>query len=144
MQSCPLHNQTALLYIYEVHFILETNSNVLVQQLKGSALDVLRAYIIRQLAVIKTYNFTVHYIKGTKNTITNTLSRKPLGPLDSIDREIKGDIKDQYNASLNQLSALGSSNQNLVLLDSYFQLDESLRIACFLQHKIIPTNLTSH
>lgn len=129
-------------YVYSIHFILETDSNVLVQQLKGSASNVPGAYVTRWLAMIRTYNFTIQHIKGAKNTIADALSRKPSGPSDKVDQELKGDIKDQYNASLNQLSQPQSSNQSIPLLNTYFQSEESLKIAQYLHYKTYPRDLT--
>ena len=56
--------------------------------------------IIRWLAVIRTYNFTVWHVKRTENAIADILSYKSLGLFNNNNRQIKGDIKDWCKITL--------------------------------------------
>ena len=57
-------------------------------------MDVPGALVIRWLAVIRTYDFTVWHVKGTENVIADALFCKPLGPSNNNNRQIEGDIED--------------------------------------------------
>lgn len=129
-------------YVFGVHFFLETDSNVLVWQLKGSATDVPGALITRWLAVIRTYDFTVVHVKGSDNPVADALSRKPAGPSDDEDRRHEGDIEDWCDLTLAQLSAPESeADQTPLLRDDCFWSEQSKQIARFLVHGELPLNL---
>jgi len=120
--------------LYGVHFILETDAQVLVHQLNGSANDVPGALIMRWIAYILLFDFTVRHIPGKKNSVADGLSRKPEGPSDQTDRNFEGDIEDFIDAQLNVV-------QTRVLDNSYSEEHEEL--AKFLVSLQRPTNLSS-
>ena len=129
-------------YIYGVHFFLETDSNVLVWQLKGAVTDVPGALVTRWLAVIRTYDFTVRHVKGTENAIADALSRKPPGPSDDDDRRIEGDIEDWCETTLGYTAAV-EADQSPVLDDICFWSEQSKNIAAYLRDSVMPQGLSS-
>lgn len=66
---------------------LHTRSQVLVHQLSSRANDIQGALVIRWLSYILFLDFTIRHVKGVKNTMTDRLSRKPVGSSDQVDRE---------------------------------------------------------
>jgi hypothetical protein len=64
-------------WLYGVHFILETDANVLVAQLNRAATDLPGSLVTRWLAWIRLFDFEVKHIKGTKHTAADALSRRP-------------------------------------------------------------------
>ena len=87
-----------------MHFILETNANVLVAQLNWSATDLLSLLVTRWIAYIKLFDFKVCYVLGHKHTAADGLSRRLQTELDNIDKAHKTDIEDFINAKLRALS----------------------------------------
>lgn len=63
--------------LYGTHFILETDAMVLVHQLNGALDDVPGSLIIRWVTWIRSFDFTVRHISGTKNVVADALSRRP-------------------------------------------------------------------
>ncbi len=87
-------------YLYRVHFILETDVNVLIVQLNQSASDLLGALVIRWLAWICLFDFKVKHVPRTKHTAVDGLSRRPQTVSDTLDEENKVDINNFINTEL--------------------------------------------
>ncbi len=87
-------------YLYGVHFILETDANVLVAQLNRSASDLPGALVTRWLAWIRLFDFEVKHVPGTKHTAADGLSRRPRTASDTLDEENEVDIDDFIDAEL--------------------------------------------
>ncbi|EKD17314.1 gag-pol polyprotein [Drepanopeziza brunnea f. sp. 'multigermtubi' MB_m1] len=62
--------------LYGVHFILETDAKVLVDQLNGSASDLPGALVTNWIAWMRLMDFEVKHILGTKNAAADGLSRR--------------------------------------------------------------------
>ena len=60
-------------WLYSVHFVLETNANVLVAQLNQSATDLSSTLVTKWIAYIQLFNFEVRYVPGNKYTAANGL-----------------------------------------------------------------------
>jgi RNase H-like domain found in reverse transcriptase len=73
-------------WLYGVYFILETDANTLVAQLNRVATDLPGALVTRWLAWIRLFDFEVRYIKGTKHSAADGLSRRPQCKDDSEDK----------------------------------------------------------
>lgn len=73
-------------WLYRVHFVLETDANVLVVQLNRSATDLLGYLVGRWLAYIRLFDFEVRNVPGTKNTAADGLSRRPRSASDDKER----------------------------------------------------------
>jgi hypothetical protein len=67
-------------WLYGVHFILETDANVLVAQLNRAATDLPGALVTRWLAWIRLFDFEVRHVKGSRHTAADGLSRRPANP----------------------------------------------------------------
>ena len=59
-----------------MHFILETDANVLVSQLNGAGTDVPEALVVRWIAWIQLFDFEVKHVPGKKHTAADRLSRR--------------------------------------------------------------------
>ena len=81
-------------YLYGVHFFVETDAQVLIHQINGSASDIPGALLLRWLAWIRLFDFEIRHIPGTKNAAADSLSRKPAGPSDFHDKKTETDIDD--------------------------------------------------
>lgn len=64
-------------HLFGVHFILETDARVLVDQINAGLNDVPGALVSRWVAAIKTFDFTIKHIPGSKNPVADALSRPP-------------------------------------------------------------------
>ena len=125
-------------YLFGVHFIVETDAMVLVHQLNGAASDVPGALLMRWIAWIQLFDFTIKHIPGSKNSVADGLSRKPAGPSDLREKETEEDIDDFVDAQIymQQLEDAG-----FVLKGRWS--DESHRIANYLTTLTEPTHLSS-
>jgi hypothetical protein len=65
------------IWLIGVHFIMETDANTLVAQLKGAAHDHPGAMLTRWLAWIRLFDFEVRHVKGATHTAADALSRRP-------------------------------------------------------------------
>jgi hypothetical protein len=86
-------------YVFGLHFILETDAKVLVDQLNGSVNDVPGAHVTRWLGYIMLFDFTVRHIPG-KDMVADGLSRKPEGPSDRLIEALEKDVEDFIDAEL--------------------------------------------
>jgi hypothetical protein len=133
--------------LYGVHFILETDANVLVAQLNKGATDLPGALVTRWLAWIRLFDFDVRHVPGSKHTAADGLSRRPRTASDDIDEAHEVDIDDWIEGELfsdtfAQLNAMSISpvsvaredgidvDDGLPLQEGYS--DDSQRIAKFL------------
>ena len=73
-------------WLYGIHFILETDANVLVAQLNKGGADLLGALVTRWLAWIRLFDFEVRHVSGRKHTAADGLSRRP---------RVEGEIEDE-------------------------------------------------
>ncbi|RCI12114.1 hypothetical protein L249_0751 [Ophiocordyceps polyrhachis-furcata BCC 54312] len=112
------------LHLYGVHFILETDARVLVDQLKGSLKDVPGAMVTRWVSYIFLFDFTVRHISGEKNLVADALSRKPTTEIDRIEREKDGDSEDFVDLHLNSIQ---SSLPDQMLSDTHRRIADFLR-----------------
>ena len=64
-------------WLYGVHFVLETDANVLVAQLNRSATDLPGSLVTRWIAYIRLFDFKVRHIPGKKHTAADGLSQRP-------------------------------------------------------------------
>ena len=87
-------------YLYGVHFFVETDAQVLIHQINGSASDIPGALLLRWLAWIRLFDFEIRHIPGTKNAAADSLSRKPAGPSDFHDKKTEADIDDWIDATM--------------------------------------------
>jgi hypothetical protein len=90
--------------LYGIHFVLETDANVLTTQLNRSGTDLLNALLTRWLTWIRLFNFEVRHVLGIKHTTANGLSRRPRTVSDNINKMHKEDIDNFITAELNTLS----------------------------------------
>ena len=61
-------------YLYSVHFILETDTKVLVDQMKRTATDLPGLLVTQWITCIQMFDFEVHHIPREKHTATDRLS----------------------------------------------------------------------
>lgn len=90
-------------WLYGVHFILETDANVLVAQLNRSGTDLPGALVTRWLAWIRLFDFEVRHVPGHRHTAADGLSRRPRGESDEVDEEQEVDIDDFVEVELSAL-----------------------------------------
>ena len=72
-------------WLYVVHFVLETDANVLVAQLNGACTDLPGALIIRWIAWIRLFDFEVKHVAGRNirqqmDCLDDLILRKKFGP----------------------------------------------------------------
>jgi hypothetical protein len=90
-------------YLTGVHFILETDAAVLVDQLRGAASDLPSALLTRWVAWMQLFDFEVRHIPGTKNTAADGLSRRARHPSDDVDDALQEDIDEWVLAQMDPL-----------------------------------------
>lgn len=130
-------------WLYGVHFILETDANVLVAQLNMSGTDLPGALITRWIAWIRLFDFEVKHVSGSKHTAADGLSRRPPTEADLLENAASMDIDDFIDAELGSLRvspARVSEEGERVLDESYS--DKSERIATYLTTLQKPSDLT--
>ena len=91
-------------WLYGVHFVLETDANVLVAQLNRSATDLPGSLVTRWIAYIRLFDFEVRHVPGKRHTAADGLSRRPRTESDDIDEQYETDIEDFIDAELGALS----------------------------------------
>lgn len=99
------------LQIYSIHFIVETDTQTLVDQLNQSATNLLGALITRQLALLNIQEFEVRYIAGKRNVITNALSQRLEPKEQELPVKLEEDIEEFINR---QIRAVTLSNPVLI------------------------------
>ena len=100
-------------YLYGVHFTVETDALVLVHQLNGSMTDVPGALLMRWIAWIRIFDFTVRHVAGLKNSAADALSRKPPGDTDLREKDEETDIDDFVDAQI-FMQQLAPAEANIV------------------------------
>ena len=108
--------------LYGVHFILETDANVLVAQLNRAATDLPGALVTRWLAWIRLFDFEVRHVKGAKHTAADGLSRRPRTESDDIDEQDEVDVDDFIAAELDcmQISLIKEGEATMLDEDSFW------------------------
>ncbi|KAK1825606.1 hypothetical protein QBC39DRAFT_404626 [Podospora conica] len=109
-------------YLYGIHFTIETDALVLVHQLNGAVSEVPGALLMRWIAWIRNFDFTVKHIPGTKNAAADALSRKPPGPSDLEDKDKMQDVDDFVDAQIYTLKTdLPLSDEDRTYVDIFSQ-----------------------
>jgi hypothetical protein len=91
-------------WLYRVHFVLETDVNVLVAQLNRSATDLPGALVTRWIVYIRLFDFEVCHVPGNKHTAADGLSQRPCTESDDIDEANEVNIDDFIDAEINAFS----------------------------------------
>lgn len=81
-------------YLYGVHFVLETDARVLVDQLKRAATDLPGSLVTRWIACIRMFDFEVRHIPGKKHTAADGLSRRLATKAEREEDAMEEDIED--------------------------------------------------
>ena len=81
-------------YLYGVHFILQTDAQVLVSQLKRAATDLPGSLVTRWIACILMFDFEIQHVPGKKHTAADGLSRRPATKREIEAEAQEGDIDD--------------------------------------------------
>ena len=93
----------AFRHLYVIHFILETDANVLVAQLNGAASDLPGSLVMRWIAWIRLFDFEVRHVAGRKHTAADGLSRRPATASELTAQENEIDVDDFIEIQLNAL-----------------------------------------
>ena len=72
-------------WLYGIHFVLETDANVLVAQLNRSATDLPGSLVTRWIAYIRLFDFEVRHVPGKKHTAADGLSQRPHMESNNVD-----------------------------------------------------------
>ena len=131
-------------YLYGTHFTIETDALVLKHQLNGAASDVPGALLMRWIAWILNFDFTVKHIPGSKNCVADALSRKPAGPSDLMEKDREQDIDDFVDAQIFAQSARASSRK--AEKKPHLQGEwskESHEIAAYLEEFVVPAEIAA-
>jgi hypothetical protein len=132
--------------LYGVHFILETDAQVLIAQLNRSATDLPGALIVRWIAWIRLFDFDVRHIPGNRHTAADGLSRRPRVPSDDVDRageiDIDDFITDQLMGDIAHVGVapLEIAQEEQPLEEGYSE--KSQRIATYLTTLKLPRDLS--
>jgi hypothetical protein len=90
-----------------------------------------RALVIRWIAYIQLFDFTVRHVLGTKHTAADGLSQRPCTESDNIDEANEVDIDNFIDAELNAFSVAPVTEAKADLLISRYS-EDSWRIARYL------------
>ena len=120
-------------WLYGVHFILETDAEVLVAQLNRSGTDLPGALITRWIAWIRLFDFDVKHIAGKKHTAADGLSRRPATQDDVEEAAKEPDIEDFIEAELNsvRIAPISVDVENPLEEDGNYS-PKSIQIATYL------------
>ena len=123
-------------HLYGIHFVLETDAQVLVHQLKGSMFDLPGALINRWIAWVCMFDFEVRHIKGKDNVVADALLRLPVTEEAMRERDEAGDIDEFVDSqiTLNELEEPLDPDQTWS--------EESQQIARYLHDFTMPDGLT--
>ena len=129
-------------WLYGVHFILETDANVLVAQLNGAASDLPGSLVMRWLAWIRLFDFEVKHVAGKKHTAADGLSRRPATKQELKEQANEVDIDDFIDVELNALRiAPVSAEVKRILAPEYSDKMESF--ATYLTTMRRPAEMTA-
>lgn len=120
-------------HLYGIHFILETDAQVLVDQLNRSASDIPGALVLRWIAWMRLFDFEVRHVPGKKHTAADGLSRRPRTESDDIDDTREVNIDEWIDGQLNLVTVYrleGEQSIEEVMQDSY--TNEHLKYAEYL------------
>jgi hypothetical protein len=132
-------------YLYGIRFILETDAKTLVAQLNRSATDLPGSLVVRWIAWIRLFDFTVKHVPGTKNSAADALSRRPATESDRSEAENE-DIDaflDNQLTSVYHVSAGEDERSAHYLDENEFWTEESLKIAEYLLTLSRPEGMSS-
>jgi hypothetical protein len=103
--------------LYGVHFILETDAKVLVEQLNGAASDLPGALLTNWIAWMRLMDFEVKHIPGNKNTAADGLSRRGREHPSDIVEQREQDIDEWIATELGAITVFGTSTKRLMSPD---------------------------
>jgi hypothetical protein len=117
-------------WLYEVHFVLKTNVEVLITQLNEVAIDLSSALLTRWIAWIRLFNFDVKHVSEKKHIATNELSRRSATKTEIKVKSRKLDINDFIDAKLNflRICSISISDDELILNASYSNKSQKITI----------------
>lgn len=87
-------------HLYGIHFTLETDAQVLVDQLNRSASDIPGALVLRWIAWMRLFDFEVRHVPGKRHTATDGLSRRPRTESDDLDDAQETDVDEWIDGQL--------------------------------------------
>lgn len=134
-------------YLYGVHFILEMDAKTLVAQLNRTATDLPGLVVVRWIAWIRLFDFTVRHVPGDKNMVADGLSRRPPTAREYRELEQEEDIDDFLDAEFNSCYLAspmeGDFELEPVLNPEVSWSEESLQIARYLRSLEKPEGMSS-
>jgi hypothetical protein len=100
------------MWLYGVHFTVETDAQTLTYQLNRTTTDLPGALVVRWIAYIRLFDFEVRHIPGKKNTAADGLSRmyNDLGT-DEVPSQPETDIELWVDRQLSAIVLSGQSDE---------------------------------
>ena len=128
-------------FLYGIHFILETDALVLVHQLNGALDDIPGSLLLRWVTWIRSFDFEVKHISGTKNAVADALSRRPedVGAKEDGDKD---DLENFIEAQIFLQDINPRHEDNLLIATEYWSA-QSKALAIYLKHGDTPLGLNN-
>ena len=127
------------------HFTIVTDHNPLIPILNNHRLDELENPQLQRLKTrLMGYNFTAHWVKGSKNDAPDALSRHPIQDPEMTDALAELDIHDDPDMSIAEIRAISDQHNESLRLqelrkhaeqDEQYQLLRSLILNGFPKHR---------
>ncbi|KEY69862.1 hypothetical protein S7711_11555 [Stachybotrys chartarum IBT 7711] len=129
-------------YLYSAHFILETDTKVLINQINNAHKDIPAALVTRWISYILLFDFEIRHIPGDKNKVANGLSRRPKAPSDFDDQMLEQGLEEVINFELNKIHMeLNNLRLKDYLIKGYSE--ESHQIAKYLKTLLRPLEISA-